>query len=441
MDGKLTTEILAKVLPDWLIESLADDLDVVERNRKVDIVLLVWSLILGFPAGARRTLASLRRRFQQVSAESIARSSLHDRLTPGLAALLRRLVDWCLEMRTEHARSDIAERMEGFRSLLAVDSTVIRLHEMLAPKWEATNEGQAACKMHIVADIVDTAANSVQLTDQRTHDQGPWKTIGSWVENTLLLMDLGYYDFHLFHRIDQQDGSFVSRVKSNANPTIVRSNRSCRGRSIDLAGKKLQDVLGRLKRQVIDVTVALDVQLRKYRGRRRTCTRHFRMVGVRDDESGDYRLYFTNVDGEKLTPEDVAETYRLRWQIELLFTRLKTTMRLHQLPSSKEHVVRALIWASVLALLVSNVLMQAMRQMRPNRVFPAQRMDAVFRDFAELILWEIAARRRNQPLDTFRLMLREAADPNRTRTRSHDIVDNIPMAETPDSGGPANAAA
>ncbi len=29
MDGKLTTEILAKVLPDWLIESLADDLDVV----------------------------------------------------------------------------------------------------------------------------------------------------------------------------------------------------------------------------------------------------------------------------------------------------------------------------------------------------------------------------------------------------------------------------
>lgn len=441
MNGKLTTEILAKVLPDWLIESLAEDLEVVERNRKVDIVLLVWSLILGFPAGARRTLASLRRRFQQVSAESIARSSFHDRLTPGLAKLLRELVDWCLEIRTEHARSDIADRMEGFRSLLAVDSTVVRLHELLAPTWEATNEGQAACKMHVVADIVDTAANSVQLTDQRTHDQGPWKTIGSWVEDCLLLMDLGYYDFHLFHRIDQQDGSFISRVKSNANPTIVRSNRSCRGRSIDLAGKKLQDVLGRLKRQVIDVTVALDVQLRKYRGRQRTCTRHFRMVGVRDDESGEYRLYVTNVDGEKLSPEDIAETYRLRWQIELLFTRLKTTMRLHQLPSSKDHVVRALIWASILALLVSNVLMQAMRRMRPNREFPAQRMDAVFRDFAELILWEMAARRRDQPLDTFQLMLQEAADPNRTRSRSHDILENIPMAEAPDSGGRADAAA
>jgi hypothetical protein len=165
------------------------------------------------------------------------------------------------------------------------------------------------------------------------------------------------------------------------------------------------------------------------------------MVDVRDDESGDYRLYFTNVDGEKLTPEDVAETYRLRWQIELLFTRLKTMMRLHQLTSSKEHVVCALIWASVLALLVSNVLIQAMRQMRPNRKSPAQRMDAVFGDLTELILWEIAARRRNQPLDTFRLMLPEAADRNRRRTPSHDIVDNIPMAETPDSGGRADAAA
>ena len=41
MDGKLTAEILAEVLPDWLIESLADDLEVVERNRKVDAVLLI----------------------------------------------------------------------------------------------------------------------------------------------------------------------------------------------------------------------------------------------------------------------------------------------------------------------------------------------------------------------------------------------------------------
>jgi hypothetical protein len=48
----------------------------------------------------------------------------------------------------------------------------------------------------------------------------------------------------VFNRIDQQERSFVSRVKSNANPTIIRSKFSCRGRSIGLAGEKFRDVLG-----------------------------------------------------------------------------------------------------------------------------------------------------------------------------------------------------
>jgi IS4 transposase len=308
---------------------------------------------------------------------------------------------------------------------------VLNLYDLLADQWEGTNDDQAAAKLHVVADVIDSAARSVQLTDATTHDQTPWRTIGSWVEDSLLLMDLGYYDFHLFHRIDQQGGYFISRVKSNANPTIVRSNQTLRGRSIDLKGHKLQDVLGRLQRETIDVTVALEVELRKYRGSCSTITRHVRMVGGRNEETGEYHLYFTNVSGQQLTPRQVADTYRLRWQIELLFSALKSQMRLHQLPSSKDHVVRALIWASVLACLISNCLLQVMRRMRPDRVFPPQRMHAVFRDFAETILLKLARARRDRPIGLFELMLYEAADPNRSRERSHDVLEDIPLAERP----------
>jgi hypothetical protein len=54
--------------------------------------MLVWTLVLGFPAGARRTLASLRRRFQQVAGITVARSSFHGRLTRPLAEFIKRLV-------------------------------------------------------------------------------------------------------------------------------------------------------------------------------------------------------------------------------------------------------------------------------------------------------------------------------------------------------------
>jgi hypothetical protein len=55
-------------------------------------------------------------------------------------------------------------------------------------------------------------------------------------------------------------------------------------------------------------------------------------------------------------------------------------------------------------------------------------MDAVFRDFADWILWTVVADRRDDELRLFDLMKREAADPNRDRGRAHDILDSLPLA-------------
>ena len=296
----LTLEFLTTFLPDFLIEKYARALGVVERDRKVDPVLLVWTLILGFPAGAKRTLASLRRRFQQAAGLTVARSSFHARLTRPLAELLKKLVDWRLSMGRHE--SDSEGGLAGFKELLALDSTVVQLHKMLAPQWQSTDPDGAAAKLHMVTNVVSGSPNRVQLTGQRTSDVGPWKTIGSWVTDCLLLIDLGYYEFHLFWRIDQKGGSYLSRAKSNANPRIVGSNQAVRGNAIDLVGHKLQDVLGRLKRRFIDVEVEVPVKLRKYRGTRSTRQMRMRLVGVRNDETGDYHLYFTNIDADTLTP-------------------------------------------------------------------------------------------------------------------------------------------
>lgn len=201
---------------------------------------------------------------------------------------MKQLVDWMIGLRIANMNSAISSKFEGFRRLLAIDSTVIQLHDMLTDIWESTQPNQAATKLHVIANVIDGKTNSVQLTDQPTHDTEPWKRIGKWVQDSLLMMDLAYYDFHLFHRIDQQDGFFISRVKSSANPDITGSNITCPGRSIELAGKKLQEVIRRLHRRVLDVTVEVAIQLRKYRGSRNMTQKQFRMAGVRNDETVQY---------------------------------------------------------------------------------------------------------------------------------------------------------
>ena len=58
-DDSHISNLLAISLPDALIEKLAVATEAVERERHVDIVMLVWTLVLGFDGGTKRSLASL----------------------------------------------------------------------------------------------------------------------------------------------------------------------------------------------------------------------------------------------------------------------------------------------------------------------------------------------------------------------------------------------
>jgi putative transposase len=53
-----------------------------------------------------------------------------------------------------------------------------------------------------------------------------------------------------------------------------------RGRSIDFVGKRLSEVLPKLKRQVIDVEVEMEFKRRAYNGKQRRDVKFFRLVAT-----------------------------------------------------------------------------------------------------------------------------------------------------------------
>jgi putative transposase len=69
----------------------------VRRRRKVDVVALVYSLVLGFATGDRRTLAGLRRAYERVTGTCLAPSTFYDRFTPQLASVMKRLLAEVME--------------------------------------------------------------------------------------------------------------------------------------------------------------------------------------------------------------------------------------------------------------------------------------------------------------------------------------------------------
>ena len=414
-------ERLVEVFPtDWLDDE-ARRIGVVERDRKVDPVALFWTVILGFGIGNDRAIADLHRTYSGITGVVLARSSFYDRFTPELESLFQQATVRSIEELSE-PQHPLTGSLAAFRDLVITDATVIRLHDLLHTKFPAcrTNHTQAAAKLHVVLSATGCSFRSVRLTEERTGDVTQLR-VGPWVENRLLLMDLAYFKYPLFDRIDYHRGFVISRLKDKVNPTIVAVHRSCRGQARSLIGQKLRDVLPYLQRQVIDVEVEITFYRRAYRGHRTRVTRRFRVVGLLDAETKEYHLYLTNVSPDQLTAEEIGSIYAARWEVELVFKEWKSHYQGDELPTSNLNIVKTLLLAAILTLVVSRVIEETLRALCPQVAdrLPHLRLAAAMEDYCWPLLHAVlnAAGVYLHPRSLSQLLLAAAIDPNRRRQR------------------------
>ena len=414
---------LKHLLPKRRITALAKEVGATQRERKVGSAAFVLSLILGFGVGNLRTLASLRRAFEHATGTTVVPSSFYDRFSPRLAKLLKALLD---DVIGRVGKSDGKMRgvLAQFKDVLLSDSTIIRLHDLLQRSYPAcrTNHTLAAIKAHIVMSVRGIGHARLKLTSERVHD-GPVLRAGTWVKDRLLLFDKGYYRFQLFACIHSQGGFFITRLKDKANPMITGQHRVWRGASVPVVGQRLQAVLGRLQREVIDLQVDLRFHKRAYNGKRSGASFPCRLVGIKNQETGAYWLYVTNIPPTKLDALDIGRTYSARWLVELFFRELKTSYRLDQMPSSKRRIVEALIYAALLTMVASRVLLEHFRSLmavdRRQRI-PEERWAGLFATKASDILAILVRPPRDADvLERYLVpfLVAEAVDPNVARYR------------------------
>jgi IS4 transposase len=422
-------KVLTRLLPRRVLDRIADDVGLAQRKRKIHPHALFWTLVLGFGAGRERTIAGLRRAFEITTGVSLVPSAFYDRFTPALAKFMKTVVGHVLAEIAEPSRQ-LSGVLAGFRDVVMTDSTVIRLHDLLQKAFPAcrTNHTLAALKMHTVLSVHGAGPRSIKITSERVHD-GPVFRVGKWVRDRLLIFDLAYFRFQLFSCIARNRGYFIVRLKKSADPTIVETNRKWRGASVPLVGRRVSEVVARLKRETIDVVVEVKVKRRVYGGVRHVDRERFRLVGVRDPVTRDYHLYLTNIPPDRLSPKDIAQTYAARWVIELFFREWKSRYRAEDMPSSKRQIVEALLYAALVTMVVSRALLAALRRKLGalgSRV-PDERWAALFAEFARDIL-KVVLRRSAEALvlarDLDRALLHEAVDPNAGRALLRQRVES-----------------
>ncbi len=93
----------------------------------------------------------------------------------------------------------------------------------------------------------------------------------------------------------------------------------------------------------------------KQRARKKACrkaSRQCRTMSPLGEVSAGWMMLLTSLDKDVATPEQIASLYRLRWQIELAFKRLKSLLDIDELPAKDPDLARSWLSAKLITALL-----------------------------------------------------------------------------------------
>ena len=131
-------------------------------------------------------------------------------------------------------------------------------------------------------------------------------------------------------------------------------------------GKYLKDIKLEKSDDVFDVNVEVSFDRRSYRGESKRDSKIFRLVAIYNPDSDEHHFYLTNISPEILNASEIASVYAARWEVELIFKELKSRYELDHITTKSPYAIEALIWISILTLLVSRKVYSVVRKLNPD---------------------------------------------------------------------------
>jgi hypothetical protein len=329
------------VFGDGVIEALASELGVQERERRLDVVRFVSALVLNGGSDKAGLQADVLRRYLDFGAtkEQLARSAFYAWFTPQLEALLTVLLARALAY-SRTAPVLLRGILAGVKDWRIVDATTVRLPdtEPLLREYPGTGE-YAAIKIHRCYSLGRGNLESYAFSAARDHDSPHLSIDASW-RGYGLLADLAYVSHARIADCLRHGVEIVFRLKEGWKPTVERLHRA------DGAVRLVHDADCPFEwtpeyfasANVVDADVLV--------GDGADASR-VRLVGVRGPQ-GALRYYLTTLPRHTHTPQDIATLYRLRWEIEIDNKLEKSGCRLDELLCEKPVTVRTMLLASML---------------------------------------------------------------------------------------------
>lgn len=226
----------------------------------------------------------------------------------------------------------------SFEKLFLFDSTTISLFSEVMkgvgrnPKNEGKKKG--GLKVHMLVDAHSTTPEFARISQAKSHDKNFIQYL-CLPKHSMIVFDRAYNHYLQFARFTQNEISFVCRLKKNAVYQVIEETFS----------QTLNDEKsGVFKEEHLHLTY------KEEKAEKNLC---LRKVSFRDEKGRFYEFITNNFE---ISREEVAYLYKLRWNIELLFKKLKQNFQLHYFYSESENGIKTQIWCTLIAQLLLMVL-------------------------------------------------------------------------------------
>lgn len=244
-------------------------------------------------------------------------------------------------------RTELAPRHKfKFRNrLLSLDGTIIELCAA-SFDWARYKQQKGAVKLHMVLDHAGHLPAFCRITEGNVHEIQVARSL-DLAAGTIVVFDRGYVDYEWFRSMTTRKVWFVTRLRDNANYTVVE-DRPTTHPSI-------------MRDQVI--------LLEKHRTYGFEPARLRRVIVATDE--GEFEVFTNN---QTLAASTIAEIYRQRWQIEIFFKAIKQNLRIKTFVGTSANALKIQIWTALIAILLLKYL-----QMKARCGWSLSRLVALFR--------------------------------------------------------------
>lgn len=225
-----------------------------------------------------------------------------------------------------------------FKRVLLQDSTTLALHPSLAGIYcgnKSNGKQKAVARLQCVINIKTMQWLDIVLQSFTNNDQSASGAVLPVLhKGDLLIRDLGYFVLDVFARIAQQQAFYISRLRYGVNlydinGTQVNWKQLCKKEGI-IDRMVLAGADQKLPVRIVMIPLPQQQVAEKIRKAKKDRDKRL-------NHSDDYYLwlgynvFITNVPATMLDTKQIAEVYKVRWQIEILFKSWKTGLRMQDM--------------------------------------------------------------------------------------------------------------